>query len=58
LFKNLLWYFGHQEVYALILPAFGVIRHAVLMITGKRSVFGRLGMIYAIMGIGFLGCVV
>lgn len=45
-------------MYALILPAFGVIRHSIMMITGKTTVFGGLGMVYAILGIGFLGCVV
>ena len=45
-------------MYALSLPAFGVIRHSIIMITGKTTVFGRLGMVYAILGIGFLGCVV
>jgi cytochrome c oxidase subunit 1 len=45
-------------VYVLILPAFGVIRHATIFLTGKKEVFGSLGIVYAIIGIGFLGCVV
>lgn len=42
----------------MILPAFGVVSHSVMFICGKKEIFGNLGMVYAIMAIGFLGCVV
>jgi cytochrome c oxidase subunit 1 len=40
------------------LPGFGIIRHSVLFFTGKKEIFGSLGIVYAIIAIGILGCVV
>jgi heme/copper-type cytochrome/quinol oxidase subunit 1 len=58
LYQHLFWFFGHPEVYVLILPSFALVSNSLAYLSNSRQPFGYIGLSIAIISIGIMGCIV